>query len=100
MPEDFQGEHQRVLDEAMKVFVAKSHVRGQMWLDFPPSDKIRELQERVRRIENAYKARHTAGLTDDGGSLHVYEDAIIEDSIDIINYATFLVKQIRRGTTG
>lgn len=92
-PEDFAAEHSAVLAEAMKVYVAKSQVRGQMWLDFPPSDKVRELDERVARIQNAMNVLQTDCETE-------AVDAIIEDAIDVINYAAFLVKQIRRGHRG
>jgi len=57
-----------------------------MWLEFPPSDKIRELRERVTRLEHAYP---TAPM-----------QVMVEDALDIINYAAFLIKQIERGMSG
>lgn len=100
MPEDFEGEHNGVLGEAMKVYVQKSRTRGQMWMDFPPSDKIRELKERVRRLETGYQ--HIRFLSGEPGpDLDVeVRDILIEDAIDTINYATFFVKQLRRGQRG
>lgn len=109
MSEDFELEHYAILVEAHKRYKAASRVRGQMWLDFPPSDKIRELRERVARIEAAYKVREElfelepqeeeyeakAGLATDECD-HVIE----EDAIDLMNYAAFLVKQVRRRMTG
>ena len=95
MTEDFLGEHEDVLRQANDVYKAKSHVRGQLWLTMPPSDKIRELRERVNRIEAAY-----GRLQSSQASRNEVDEAIIEDSIDIINYAAFLIKQIRRGHRG
>lgn len=58
-----------------------------MWLEFPPSDKIRELRERVTRLEHAYA---------NGATI----DVMVEDALDMINYAAFLVKQLERGMRG
>jgi hypothetical protein len=67
-----------------------------MWLEWPPSDKIRELRERVMRIEAAYSHRERVlDMTHDA-----LDSAIVEDAIDVINYAAFLVKQIERGMSG
>ena len=78
-----------MLERANSIFLEKSHVRGQMWLEFPPSDKIRELRERVTRLEHAY-ANRTAKV----------DEIMIEDALDIINYAAFFIKQIERGMGG
>jgi hypothetical protein len=68
-----------------------------MWLEFPPSDKIRELRERVTRIESGYAAM----LGEEGDPRNsVIAPIIIEDALDLINYAAFLVKQIERGMRG
>jgi hypothetical protein len=101
MPEDFEREHRRVLDEAMTIFVQRSKVRGQMWLDFPPSDKLREIRERLHRMENLYQQVRFEDTTP--GPEHPYDtelNVLAEDAIDLINYATFFVKQLRRGQRG
>jgi len=84
---DFEKEHRAVLDRANSIYMGKSMVRGQMWLEFPPSDKIRELRERVTRLEHAYA---------NGATI----DVMVEDALDMINYAAFLVKQLERGMRG
>jgi hypothetical protein len=93
---NFEAEHRKILDRANQIFIDKSHVRGQMWLEFPPSDKIRELRERVTRIENAYTINEEGRAKDDS----VWMMAIVEDALDVINYAAFLIKQIERGMRG
>jgi len=93
----YEEEHSAVLYEAARLFKAKSQVRGQMWLEWPPSDKIRELRERVMRIEAAYTQRQR--IIDDISTESI-DQAIIEDALDTINYAAFLIKQIRRGMSG
>jgi hypothetical protein len=91
-----------ILVAANKIFLDRSKVRGQMWLEWPPSDKIRELRERVMRIESAYLQREeTMPVVVGPERPHAaYENAIIEDALDVINYAAFLIKQIRRGHRG
>jgi hypothetical protein len=96
---DFEMEHFRVLGRAQQIFKDKSKLRGQMWLEFPPSDKIRELIERARRLESGYQhIRFEDGLGPDTDA--VIRLAMIEDALDIINYATFFVKQLERGQRG
>jgi len=84
------------------IYLNKSKVRGQMWLEWPPSDKIRELEERVMRIRMAYHERQMVMPVVVGPeSPHAaYDRAIVEDALDMINYAAFLIKQIRRGHNG
>ena len=94
-PLDFEAEHIRVFERATNIFKEKSQIRGQMWLEFPPSDKIRELRERVTRIENAY-AIAEEGTKDD----RIWMMAIVEDALDVLNYTNFLIKQIERGQRG
>jgi hypothetical protein len=96
--EDFAAEHQKVLTQAMNLFKAKSSVRGQMWLEWPPSDKIREMRERIMRIEAAYANRER--LIKQGHDHEGLDRVIIEDGIDLINYTDFLIKQIERGMSG
>jgi pimeloyl-CoA synthetase len=95
---DFEQEHREVLNEAMEVYKKRSEVRGQMWLEWPPSDKIRELRERVMRIESAYANRER--MIEHGHTALNLSSAIEEDCIDVINYTAFLVKQVRRGMSG
>jgi len=68
----------------------------------PPSDKIRELEERVDRLRAAYDLREDV-FPPIPGPEHPeapFTLAIIEDSLDIINYAVFLIRQIRAGDHG
>lgn len=83
---DFAEEHLAIFDRAFQIYKDKSKIRGQMWLEFKPSDKIRELKERIMRIENAYEREQFT--------------AVIEDGIDLINYTAFLIKQVERGQRG
>ena len=76
-----------IMLDSFYIYQERDAVRGDMWRAFPPSDKIRELKERALRIAAAYEL---------GGA----SDVIVEDAQDIINYATFLIRQIREGATG
>jgi len=97
----YEDEHARVLNRAHQIFLDKSVLRGQMWIEFPPSDKIRELRERVRRLTEGYQLIRfedtTPGPEDPN---HAIRDAVIEDALDTINYAAFLIKQLERGQRG
>jgi hypothetical protein len=97
----FEDEHARVLNRAHQIFLDKSPIRGQMWLEFPPSDKIRELRERVTRLENGYpqiiSEDTTLSIQEPNGFMR---EVLIEDALDIINYAAFFIKQIERGQRG
>jgi hypothetical protein len=100
--EDFEQEHLGVLSEAQVIFKKKSQVRGQMWLEFPPSDKIRELRERVSRIEHAYQARELelGERTTSTPDTDLLTAVMIDDALDILNYTAFFIKQLRRGHRG
>jgi|1185.fasta_scaffold1748905_2 hypothetical protein len=84
-----EGQHFEVLLDAYQMFRDKSMFRGDMWRRFPTKDKIRELRERVTRIETA---ANLGQMRPDAARREIRADAI-----DIINYATFLVKQIDEG---
>lgn len=94
---DVEG-HWHVLMQAQEIFQQKNILRGPMWREFPPSDKIRELRERVRRIEQAYS--QVQKLHPDSPSTPSLKVAVIDDAIDIINYSVFLVRQLHEGATG
>ena len=94
---DYQREHQVVLDEAMKIYIDKSRVRGQLWETMPPSDKIRELDERVKRLQVGYKAMEAEVVKPANSSI---ASILVADAVDIINYATFFVRQVRSGVRG
>jgi hypothetical protein len=100
--EDFAAEHRAVLDEAMKIYVSKSQVRGQLWKTMPPSDKIRELGERVERLKEAYLRREEVLPVVQGSEFPqaALDHVLIEDSLDIINFSVFLIRQIREGARG
>jgi hypothetical protein len=87
-----EEQHLNVLMEAFLLFRDRTGTRGDMWRQFPPSDKVRELRERVTRIETAFVAINRFPDHADGTWATIREDAI-----DIINYADFLIKQIDEG---
>jgi hypothetical protein len=90
-PKD-QIPHAQVLQEANHIYQEKSLQRGDMWRQFPVGDKIRELRERVTRIE-AISQR-------EGLLISTKNDLLIEEGLDIINYTVFMIRQLREGTPG
>ena len=101
-PFDYESEHSAIFYEAMRIYKDRSTVRGQMWLEWPPSDKIREMRERIMRIEAAYINRERMIPPIEGPEFphSALDRTIIEDSLDLLNYTVFLIKQIRRGMSG
>lgn len=90
--------HGAVLFEAQQIFKEKNALRGDMWREFPPSDKLREIQERQRRIEKLYARVLEMPPFDRQQSMLV--KAIEEDTLDLINYAVFFIRQLREGARG
>jgi hypothetical protein len=82
-----------VLEEANLIYVKKDDIRGDMWRQFPVGDKIRELRERVTRIE-AQADRFDDETPERNEALR---QAIIDDGLDIINYSVFMIRQLREG---
>ena len=85
-------QHINVLIEAFDLFRDRSLLRGDMWRKFPARDKVRELRERVTRIETALNMVGYSQTLPEG-----HRAGIRSDAVDIINYAAFLVKQIDEG---
>lgn len=101
MPEDFVQEHEAVFAEATALFKQRSQVRGQMWLDWPPSDKLREMKERMGRMEHLYQEIRFEDTTPGPEDPYAMERRVLlEDAIDMLNYTNFFIKQIRRGQRG
>jgi len=100
-PISFDDEHARVFNRAHRIFQDKSQIRGQMWMEFPPSDKLREMRERLTRLEHAYQQIRfedtTPGPEDPN---HTVRTVMIEDALDMLNYCNFFIKQIERGQRG
>jgi hypothetical protein len=102
MPSEDHYQHQQVLDEAQRIFEQKDSLRGDMWRKYPPSDKIREIRERADRLTSANTI--LARMAEENGDTHangdLVEETLISDALDTINYAAFLIKQIREGARG
>lgn len=85
---DQQG-HLSVLDGAYLVYIEKDAQRGDMWRQFPVEDKIRELRERVTRLE---------ALSDRSEiKIETKHQLMIDEGVDIINYAVFMIRQLQEG---
>jgi hypothetical protein len=101
MLNDYQAEHESVFNEATNIFRKRSEVRGQMWMEFPPSDKLREIRERLTRLEHGYQEIRfedtTPGPED---PFHQIKRVLEEDALDLLNYCNFFIKQLRRGQRG
>lgn len=87
-------QHLNVLLEAQRLFIDRSVLRGDLWRQFPPSDKVRELHERVSRMEMIQNGMYLADRMESG----VRE--LRAEAIDVISFATFLVKQLDEGARG
>ena len=86
-------EHLNTILDAFFIYQEKDQVRGDLWRAFPPSDKLRELRERLARIDYAYEH----GLIDE---ISAARDAVLSDAVDMINFLAFFIRQIREGQRG
>lgn len=86
---DDQEGHLAVLDAAFLLYIEKDGQRGDMWRQFPVGDKIRELRERVTRLE-ALADRSEV-------KIDVKHTLMIEEGLDVINYAVFMIRQLQEG---
>lgn len=89
-----ESQHLLVLLEAYNLYREKTTMRGDLWRQFPPSDKVRELRERVSRMETTQNSMYLVDRMEAG----VRE--LRADAIDVINYAAFLIKQLDEGARG
>lgn len=100
---DTEREQIAVLLDAYEIFQQKNGERGDMWREFPPSDKIRELRERITRIERIWQ--NGTLVVHDYGISHPMSFADIsvlieQECLDIINYSAFLIRQLKEGASG
>ena len=93
--------HLDVLGEAWQIFQEKNELRGDMWRDFPPSDKLREVRERCHRMERTYE-QFKFELPPEGPEdpYKTFRGAAINDALDTINYLVFFIRQLREGQRG
>ena len=97
MLEDLTGDehaHLSVMEEAFFIYRERTGVRGQLWREFPPSDKIRMIKEKAARMNAAYTLVPDEEVTPERVA------AMEDDALDIINFAVFFVRQIREGSRG
>lgn len=82
-------QHLEVLEEAQALFAERSEVRGDLWRQFPISDKVRELRERVSRMESILNVKKMRP--------DVARAELRKEALDHINYAAFIIKQLDEG---
>lgn len=81
-------DYKDILLEAKEIYKERNAVRGNIWRDFSARTHLMHLRSKLARIEYAMGQDPTqADLA----------NAIIDDSLDLINYAAFLVVQVREG---
>jgi hydrogenase maturation factor HypF (carbamoyltransferase family) len=89
MPEDYAGEHELVLKEAQSIYVSRSKMRGQMWLDSSIERELNMIDEKLKRAQEA----HNHFIQDDPDMMKEFEDSLL----DLINFAAFALRKARRG---
>lgn len=95
---DDQMEHAAVLSEAMRIYMDRDAVRGDLWRNFPPTDKFKMIREKTDRAVSAL-----ARLGHPVKSKHFIdrlEHEIIDSMLDTINFAVFAIRQVRDGQRG
>jgi hypothetical protein len=87
--------HLNIMIEALRIYLNKDLVRGDLWRTRPPSHKLEMIQEKHDRAERALPAINGDELISQD-AMDEYED----DLLDIINFAVFALRQVREGQRG
>lgn len=91
--------------ESVDIFSDRTKVRGHMWREFPPSDKLRMMGEKLRRAEAAYARLQMYEQTyanDEihSGTLKFFKDEFEDSLLDLNNFSVFAIRQVREGARG
>lgn len=81
-----------IVAEALALFDERSSLRGNLWREFPPTDKVTHLTSKLARIRMGEEVL--------ASGVSVKPDAIqslADEALDMINYAAFYVRQRRDG---
>lgn len=97
MPEDFEREHDDILEEANTIFRRRSEVRGQRWLDTTIEREFEMIEEKLARAKAALERIQAARHNETPPSLVVDLEKEFDDSLlDLMNFAVFAIKKERR----
>lgn len=80
-----------VMVRAFEIFRDRSRVRGDLWKDFHVKDAQHHIASKMARITKAEERLQSGDL----GRIE-YEDEVVDDALDIINYATFIVRHVEK----
>ncbi len=86
-----EGQQFDVLVRAFEIFRERSHVRGDLWKDFHVKDAQHHISSKQARISKAIERADSGvlGLTE-------FEIEVVDDALDIINYAAFIVRHVEK----
>jgi hypothetical protein len=95
VPVDTESELQQfdVFVRSFEIFKERSVVRGDLWAKFEAKDAFRNMESKMARIGHAGKELEEIGFDSDE-KLKPIEEALVDDALDVINYAAFLIRHI------
>lgn len=90
------SEYVAELAEALSIHYKKEAVRRGLWKDYPALDQIRHISLKADRVKQILQYQPD-DVTPGEQVLSEAAESMLEELHDIINYATFAARQIRRG---
>lgn len=91
--------HASVMFEALGIFVERDKVRGDLWRQAGKEDSAHHLKSKAMRLTSGLGKR--AEYEEDGilgydqETLARIDETLIDEALDAINYAVFLVRNLR-----
>lgn len=82
-----------ILMRVFEIFRERSEVRGDLWADFDAADALRNMESKLARIGAALKT-HAAVTKVHSAKTVKLNDALVDDALDLCNYAVFLIRHI------
>lgn len=84
---DALTQQESVFNQALVIYEERSDLRGEVWAEFGPEDALMHCESKVARIK--------AGLSlIEGPNADRVREAVIDDVLDLVNYAGFLHRHL------
>jgi hypothetical protein len=94
VPIQSESERQQfdVMVRAFEIFRERSIVRGDLWAKFTSLDAFQNMESKMARIQHG--RQRLEEIDDLHKDHHVLLESVVDDALDLINYATFLIRHL------
>lgn len=94
-----QEEHFKMLLAALQIYLQRDKIRGDLWRSRPLSHKMEMIAEKHDRVMAGLDRLSEVPLDDDDLAIEIIR-AMIDDLLDIVNFAVFGVRLIKEKKIG